>query len=291
MTGRQGQPAGQGWDSGISSSTTDHGWKTRTTARREKGDPSTAHLPYANRQREEGASREQDAGTARGAYRDHAVVATGAATPGRATGYRPRSCDTAARRGMVDGHAWGPASARAGAHAAAERRPLPVCFRQRPCHPQRSAVDGSARRSVGSAWALWLPGLPRSGVSWARAAGCGRPGWSRSISTEIPGVCVARDSMGYVRQRFWLISTSHRHGGKIGCTRGTMKNQRFQFAGSFNVYLWPVACTIRTRRAPRKPASVVARSARGARTRRLTGGGRRRSLAAIRRRMGASPRR
>ena len=80
MTGRQGQPAGQGWDSGISSSTTDHGWKTRTTARREKGDPSTAHLPYANRQREEGASREQDAGTARGAYRDHAVVATGAAT-------------------------------------------------------------------------------------------------------------------------------------------------------------------------------------------------------------------
>jgi len=104
-------------------------------------------------------------------------------------------------------------------------------------------------------------------------------------------VCVARDSMGYVRQRFWLISTSHRHGGKIGCTRGTMKNQRFQFAGSFNVYLWPVACTIRTRRAPRKPASVVASRARGARTRRLTGGGRRRSLAAIRRRMGASPRR
>ena len=99
--------------------------------------------------------------------------------PGRATGYRPRSCDTAARRGMVDGHAWGPASARAGAHAAAERRPLPVCFRQRPCHPQRSAVDGSARRSVGSAWALWPPGLPRSAS----------PGHVPPVADDLVGRC------------------------------------------------------------------------------------------------------
>jgi len=216
MTGRQGQPAGQGWDSGISSSTTDHGWKTRTTARREKGDPSTAHLPYANRQREEGASREQDAGTARGAYRDHAVVATGAATrPGHrlpASVVRHRG---AARYGgwtCIGSRLCARGRTRSGREAPAAGV-LPAT-----AMPSATVSGGWQRATICWVGLGTLAARPSSlRVSWARAAGCGRPGWSLSISTEIPGVCVWREIAWVTCANVsGLLAQATAMGGKLG---------------------------------------------------------------------------
>ena len=128
-----------------------------------KGDPSTS-VPRISRTRTRGSEKKahrirrcRAQGRHGGTYRDHAVVATGAAAR---PGHRPRSCDTAARRGRpygwMDMGGWSRDSSCASARAHTQP-PRGARRQQRPCHPQRSdgqwwwwcPCDGSAQRSVG----------------------------------------------------------------------------------------------------------------------------------------------